>query len=106
MCSFALYRYEREGLLTSRNVWINLLDIAALEKNSTTYEDQIAALDLLVWIAAVNLCGPRIGEQDDLQMKFLQTIQFRLSALVLHGILLANRSTAHKCAKLIVLCIE
>lgn len=92
-------------MLTSERFFSRLLDIAVFEGEENSYFAQSAALDLLVWIAAVNLCGPQIGNTS-YQARFIETVKSRLSSLILHGILFADRSTAHKCAKLLVLCIE
>lgn len=89
----------------SEPVFLNLLRIAVLESDDSCYASQSAALDLLVWIAAVNLCGPPVGSMA-YQIKFIRAVQDKLEALVMQGILMADRSTAHKCAKLLVLCIE
>ncbi|CAG7720785.1 unnamed protein product [Allacma fusca] len=96
---------ERRVMLTSTEFVAKLLAIAVFEGDDKSYAAQNAALDLLVWIAAVNLCGPQVG-QSSTQLGFINTIQTKLSALILHGILNADRSTSHKSAKLLVLCID
>jgi hypothetical protein len=96
---------ERRALLTSEALFHKLLTLATLEGEDISNMIQVAALDLLVWIAAVNLCGPPIGSSDN-QCKFISAVQTKLDGLIMQGILLSDRSTAHKCAKLLVLCIE
>jgi len=86
-------------------VFHKLLTLAALEGDDCSAMLQVAALDLLVWIAAVNLCGPPIGSSD-IQSQFVTAVQSKLDELIMNGILMSDRSTAHKCAKLLVLCIE
>ena len=92
-------------MLTCTNFLSKLLKVAVFEGEDRSYAAQNAALDLLVWIAAVNLCGPQVGTSN-YQLTFIRTIQTKLRALILHGILYADRSTSHKSAKLLVLCIE
>ena len=92
-------------MLTSEQFFSRLLSIAVFEGEDRSYSAQSAALDLLVWVAAVNLCGPQIGSTN-YQAKFIRSVSQKPSKLILHGILFADRSTAHKCAKLLVLCIE
>lgn len=92
-------------MLTSESFFLRLLSTAVFEGEDSSFSAQSTAMDLLVWIAAVNLCGPQIGHLS-YQEKFISCVSQKLSSLLLHGILFADRSTAHKCAKLLVLCIE
>jgi hypothetical protein len=97
-------------MLSSTDFFHKLLATAVLEGDAVSHHARDMALDLLVWIAAVSLCGPPIGDREangsNYQLKFISAIQSKLSPLVLQCILFAYRSTAHKCSKLLVLCIE
>ena len=46
-------------MLTSKDFVKNLLKTAVFEGEDGSYASQSIALDLLVWIAAINLCGNR-----------------------------------------------
>ncbi|CAL8111027.1 unnamed protein product [Orchesella dallaii] len=103
--SIPLEDHERKEMLTSERLFSRLLDVAVFNGEENSYSAQSTALDLLVWIAAINLCGPQIGNTS-YQVKFIEAVKQKLSPLILHGIIFADRSTAHKCAKLLVLCID
>lgn len=95
-------RSLRCSMLESNSL-LHSLVLTALENNS---ESQGIALDLLNWIGAIRLNRNRSqnGEAPSHQEEFLQIIQGNVNDLIRECILVAGRSIAHKCVKLVVLC--
>jgi len=92
-------------MLTSPEFVRRLLQVVTFGGTEVSYAAQSIALDLLSWIAGIKLCGPQL-ETFRYQLDFVDAVEQSLSGLLLKCILLADRSTAHKCAKLVTLCFE
>lgn len=92
-------------MLTSPEFVRRLLQVVTFGGTEVSYAAQRIALDLLTWIAAIKLCGPQL-DNSRYQLDFVEAVEQSLHGLILKCILLAERSTAHKCAKLLVICIE
>ncbi|XP_013417535.1 baculoviral IAP repeat-containing protein 6 [Lingula anatina] len=64
---------------------------------------QVMALDILCWIAAIHI---RESEKRLEQNSFVFTVQSNLEGLIKACFIEGGRSIAHKCAKLVALCLE
>jgi hypothetical protein len=81
-----------------------LAKVASLEGTQSSVAQGLA-LDVLVWVCSVQLARYR-GPQNIQQLELVSLLEHSLSPLVLNCLLLANRSTAHKFAKLCIVCSE
>ena len=92
-------------MLSSLTFISNLLDLSTQQQQGDLFTEQSISLDLLVWLASINLCGPQIGSQNT-QTGLLQVVGAKVKDLIQYCMLAADRSTAHKCARLLVTCME
>ncbi|KAB0803392.1 hypothetical protein PPYR_00362 [Photinus pyralis] len=96
-------RNQRASMLES-NIFVQSLCLTASLQPSL--EQQNITLDILIWVAAIRLTRNRSnnGQAPNQQLEFLKIIEANLTALLRFCLLLANRSMAHKCVKLMILC--
>ncbi|KAK5648597.1 hypothetical protein RI129_003489 [Pyrocoelia pectoralis] len=96
-------RNQRASMLES-NIFVQSLCLTATLQLSI--EQQNIALDILIWVASIRLTRNRSnnGQAPNQQLEFLKTIEINLMSLLRYCLLFANRSMAHKCVKLMILC--
>ncbi|CAB0044915.1 unnamed protein product [Trichogramma brassicae] len=102
-------KLQRCAMLESKRFIENLLDIACLETSDKSPVVQSLALDILVWVAAIRLTrynSPSNTKVRTFQLEMIHCVEKSLPALLRSCILDAGRSIAHKCIKLIILCLE
>ncbi|KAK9728572.1 Inhibitor of Apoptosis domain [Popillia japonica] len=96
-------RTQRSTMLES-NVFVQSLLLTAVKCSAE--EPQGIALDILNWIASIRLTRNRsqMGESPAQQLELLKIVENNLDNLLRECLLLAGRSIAHKCVKLIATC--
>ncbi|KAL7288200.1 hypothetical protein TKK_0017750 [Trichogramma kaykai] len=102
-------KLQRCAMLESKRFIENLLNIACLETSDKSPVVQSLALDILVWVAAIRLTRyntPSNTKVRTFQLEMIHCVEKSLPALLRSCILDAGRSIAHKCIKLIILCLE
>jgi baculoviral IAP repeat-containing protein 6 (apollon) len=102
-------RIQRLAMLESNTLLKNLLKIAEDNNNSLM---QNLAMDVLIWIVTIRLgryrC-PRNYASTDInaqQSLCVNIVEQNLSTLINKCVILNNRSTAHKCVKLVILTLQ
>ncbi|XP_068082089.1 baculoviral IAP repeat-containing protein 6 [Anabrus simplex] len=101
-------RNQRCAMLETDSFVKKLLEVVVLAGSNKTIVAQSMALDILNWVASVRLGRRRTsqGDTESDQLAFVQIIQDDLCLLIKNCIILAGRSIAQKCVKLIVICRE
>lgn len=96
-------RAHRSAMLES-NLFVQSLVSTAI--NAENVESQNWALDILNWIGSIRMTRNRScnGDSPGYQKEFLKIIKGGLVGLLKKCLLLAGRSVAHKCIKLMVIC--
>lgn len=98
-------RIQRSSMLESTS-FVQSLCLTAVSQ--TNNEKQNISLDILTWVASIRLTRNRSynGQAPSQQLEFLQVIESNFYELLRQCLLLANRSLAHKCIKLMIICCK
>nr|CAD7460369.1 unnamed protein product [Timema tahoe] len=101
-------RTQRCAMLESNLLAEKLVRVICQEGPDKTPVAQSMALDILIWVASVRLSRHRScrGDVKTQQMELVRVVEGNLVPLVKHCIIMAGRSVAHKCVKLIIICSE
>ncbi|XP_046485616.1 baculoviral IAP repeat-containing protein 6 isoform X2 [Neodiprion pinetum] len=100
-------RIQRCSMFDSKMFIDNILNVACLQGSEKSPVVQSLALDVLIWVVAIQLTRLRVNQKVKIaQLETIRSVQSRLSDLLCTGLLHAGRSIAHKCVKLIILCSE
>uniref|UniRef100_T1IPT5 Dual E2 ubiquitin-conjugating enzyme/E3 ubiquitin-protein ligase BIRC6 n=1 Tax=Strigamia maritima TaxID=126957 RepID=T1IPT5_STRMM len=102
-------RFQRLAMLESSAFHEKLIaticssEASNVWKSTSLEHRQHLCLDILIWVAAIQIHGKSIK---DIRNMLLMTVQLRLGDLIKSCFIDATRAISHKCAKLIIFCSE